>query len=81
MDVPVAPGNLFTQAFMVNAGRLILGNCIRPFPLKVYALFELPNRSNDGVIVPIAVPLLLFPLSSFVFPLNGHHPTSPLEGT
>jgi hypothetical protein len=49
-------------------------------PLKLYALFGLPNLSAVKV-APVTVPLLAFTLSSFAFPLKDHQPTNPLVET
>ena len=53
---------------------------IKLFPLNEYALLAFPKRSFVNV-APFTVPLFPFPLSSFAFPLKGHQPTSPFEGT
>ncbi len=62
-------------------GRLLVASLKKSFmPSKLKALLTEPNRSvvKTG---PFIVQLLLLPLSSLAFPLKGHHPTMPLEGT
>ena len=49
-------------------------------PSKKYALLLTPNLSVVSV-APLTVPLFPFPELSIALPVNGHHPTNPLEGT
>jgi hypothetical protein len=50
-------------------------------PSQLYAELILVNLSDVRAVVPETIPLFPFPLSSFAFPLKGHHPTKPDVGT
>jgi hypothetical protein len=71
--------NTHTDSEKMLRGKLLLVHVILEL-LKLYALFPFPFLSLVNV-APFTVPLFPFPLSSFAFPLKGHHPTKPLVGT